>query len=604
METRNVNAVLKALFAALFIACVVKASYTFFLSDASYFHAASGREITRTAELPKADIFTYAKPEKWEASSWLFDSVYYLSIAAAGIGASLAVKITLLLVIFAGLFLVVYKRLQGKYLTAVFPFLLAACWLIAAGASVSPELVSAVFITYFFYVLERKPSKRNRLLYLSLPAAALIWSNMSSLSFIALPLMMIYMIYRGIDRSELPEKTENYDFRLFMISLAALIPALFLNPGLINGVKDFIFSFSSDWFRGYDTVSVQGQVFAAVCIFHASLLVILLLINVKGADVGRHADLVKDTLVTGMFLGLGLKDAAYIPVSAAATIPVTAYYVFLIFKWGFVWPRQWTERDWQNIKKNFYLLLIPALALYVFAPQLPASEKQLPSQAASYISNVKVPRALFASETKSSYLLYYLYPTYKTMLTPLSGKEAREDYKRIKAGGESSLETAEKYGIASYLLENNDPLAAALDRKKFAPAYFDDNYIIYVEKEKSGRYFTSIDPSAEREFYAKDERQKAEAELRQFAEAYPSQKAHLMYASLTADADRNAAIDYLQYTIESFRDNSKLYALLGKMLYEAGDFENASEALSKTSEKSGEIERLLKDARQKVRHAE
>lgn len=602
MDARSLNGVLKFLFAALFVACIVKASHTFFLSDASYFHAAKGREIAMAADLPKTDPFTYAKPGNWNASSWLFDLFYYATIAGAGIGVSFAIKTIFLLMIFSGLFLVVYKRLQGKYLTAVFLFLLPASWIIAAGAAVSPELVSVLFITYFFYVLERKPSKRNSLLYFSLPVAALVWSNMSPLSLVALPVMAVYVIYRSIDRSEIPEKTESYDFRLLVMSFAALIPALVLNPGFINGAKNFVLSFGSGWLNGFDTVTVSGRVFAAVCVFHAALLVILLFINVKGADVGRHADLVKDTLITALFLGIGLKDVSYAPVAAAATLPITAYYVFLIFRWGFVWPRQWTERDWQAIKKSFYLMLIPALALYVFAPPLSAPEKLLPSQAVSYISNVKVPGPVFAQEEKSPYMLFYLYPTYKMMITPFSGKEAREDYKAIKGGGEKFRETAERYSIASYLIENGSPIAGVVDKERFAPAYFDDNYIIFVEKEKSDRYFTAIDPAAEENFYAKENRQKAAAELRQFADAYPSQKAHLMYASLLAGTDRNAAIDYLQYTVESFRENSKLYALLGKLLYEAGDFENAAEALSKTSEKSGETDRMFKDARRKARH--
>ena len=362
METRSINGVLKAVFAALFILCTIKAASVLVLSPDSYFHAASGREIIRLSEIPKTDPFTYGRAGKWDASSWLFDTLFYISIYNSGIDAALIIKIAALLAVFGALFLVIYKRLQGKYLTAVFPFVLAGAWLTAQGTAVTPALASLLFTVYFLNVLERRPSKRNRLLYFSLPLAALVWSTMSDISFVALPLMLVYLLYRRIDRSELPEKTESYDFRLFIISTLLVIPSQLLNPGLAEGVKNFILGFKTGWFAGYDMVSVSGQIFVSVSMFYAVLLLIVLFLNIRGADVGRHAELVKDLLVTALFGALAVKDAVFMPLFCAATIPIMAYYVFLIFRWGFVWPRQWTERDWQNIKKTFYLLLIPALA--------------------------------------------------------------------------------------------------------------------------------------------------------------------------------------------------------------------------------------------------
>lgn len=218
------------------------------------------------------------------------------------------------------------------------------------------------------------------------------------------------------------------------------------------------------------------------------------------------------------------------------------------------------------------------------------------SGAVSYISGTAMPKNIFAEKQWSGFLEYYLYPDYQVMCDPamMQSSGVTADYDAIASGGGGCLETAAKYGINSFLLDMKSPAAQYLKGPGYAVAYFDDRDIIFVDRSRTGRYFRYINPLGND--FDRANTVSALSEIEPFSEDFPSERAQLMTAKIYACGDKSRAIDYLSDMIDKFPANYKLYNYKGRLLYEAGDYENAREALSASKERGTEEDEMLKDS--------
>jgi hypothetical protein len=497
------------------------------------------------------------------------------------------------------LYLVIYKRQQARYITVALPFALFGAYLLEPYFTALPSAMPLLFMACFLYVLERKPRARNRALYLALPFITLLWSNMHLSALLAVILMLVYLLYRFIETREEEAKKEDFDFKLLLYSLAGTSAAVVLNPSLINGLTGFVSHFMTpEWFAGY-SFTKKGITQMFPFYVYTGMLLLIMAYDIKGADVGRRAELVKDSILCFVFLTMALKDSAYIPWFLVVSIPVISYYSYLIFRWDFVWYRQWVEADLVKIKNGFYFLLVPLVFVYGALKLTQKQPLSFPAGAAAYISGTQVPKNIFSEQQWSGYLEYFLYPDYKIMYEKGMKQQADVpgDYATLFYGDKGWNEAAVKYGIGSALISYKAPAVAKFKEAGYAAAYFDDNFVVLVDKTKTDRYFNPL----EVEFFDKANTQNALMELESFSEDYPSERAQIMTAQIYAASEQSRAIDYLSYMIDKFPENYKLYNYKGRLLYGAGDYENAYETLAASLKRGPEEEAMLKDIKIKLK---
>lgn len=602
MKPKELEVMLKILFTAGFIFAMFAAAYNSQLKPESWGHMTQGRELIKQAGLPDKNAYSFAGDTKWDYSAWIYDAFIYSLAFSFGAENMKMFKAFLMLLTFFILYLVIYKRQQAKYITVALPFALFGAYLLEPYFTALPSAMPLLFIACFLYVLERKPRARNKTLYLALPFITLLWSNMHLSALAAVVIMLVYLLYRFIETREEEAKKEDFDLKLLLFSLAGTAAAVVLNPSLLNGLIDFVKRFAaSEWFAGYSfTKKGIAQMFPFYV--YTGLLAMIMVYDVKGADVGRRAELVKDSVLCFVFLAMALKDSAFIPWFLIISIPVISFYSYLIFRWDFVWPRQWADADLVKIKNGFYFLLVPLIFVYGALKLLEKQKDYFPSGAAAYISGTQVPKNLFSEQQWAGFLKYFLYPEYKVMydgsLKQLS--EAETDYSTLYYGDKGWKEAAAKYNIGSALLGFKSPAIAKFTEAGFAPAYFDDRYVIMVDKARTDRYFKSINPLVDG-FFDRANTLNALMELESFSEEYQSEKAQLMTAEIYAASEPSRAIDYLAYMIDKFPENYKLYNYKGRLLYGAGDYENAYDVLADSKKRGPEEEAMLKDIKIKLK---
>ncbi|HRU38804.1 MAG TPA: hypothetical protein P5511_02920 [Candidatus Goldiibacteriota bacterium] len=599
MRPKAVETIMKALFVLFFLSAVFAASAGRFVTSETFGHAANGRELMAKAGFPGSMEFSYAGSTAWDYTGWLFDVFAHSSIFLLGASAWL-IRPALLLFVFFGLYLVVYKRQQGKYITVTLLLSLFGAYLLERGFEFGPGAFALIFTAYFMYVLERKPRKRNKALYLSLPAMALLWSNMHYTAVAAVVLCLVYIIYRLVERSEEEAKKEEYDMRLLFTASLATAVAVLLNPGLYAGAAEAAKElFSSPWLEGY-SFGRRGIREIFPFLVYACLVATLLAYNiVKGADVGRRAELIKDSLLLAVFAAAAARNAVFKPFFLVVSIPVAAYYSYLIFRWDFVWPKQWAEADLTRIKNRLYAIMIPVLAFCTASyavKERPAAP--YPAGAAAYISGTQVPVNIFSEARWAGYMKYMLYPEYKVLYDPSSRNpaSAAEDYGIIYNGDRGWKEALEKNSVSTAVLDLKAPSLVKFNEAGFKTAYFDDNYAVLVDAKKTGRYFKNVSP-LEENFFDAANTLNALSELEQFSEEFPSERALLLTAKIYAASGKSRAIDYLSYMIDRYPVYYGLYNLKAGLLYEAGDYENAYETLKNSKKRGPEEEAALKDLR-------
>jgi len=283
-------------------------------------------------------------------------------------------------------------------------------------------------------------------------------------------------------------------------------------------------------------------------------------------------------------------------------MPIFSYYIYLIFRWDIVWARQWTEADLLKVKNPLYVFLILILVLFSFIKLAKPKEQNYPVGAVNYISSVEVPKNVFVPSEWAGFFEYFLYPEYKIMYDPARNykRTTENDYFDIFNWNKDNIGVVEKYAINSFLLHYDAPGVNFLKlEQKYNISYFDDISVLFVNNEKTDRFFKFIKPIDEN-FYDEANTREAIAELENFSEEYPSEKAFLLLARLYADIDKNKAIDFLIYITEKYPSYYLLINFKAKLYYEVGDYENAKETLSQSKKIGLEENSILKEIKIKT----
>jgi len=594
MDSRALLNFLKVLFFLTFL------FFIFYLSNNNYMdlnifnNIENGKKFFNSHKLPDFDDTSWAGKREFNKKTWFFDLFIYLNAIYFGLNNFKYYKIFILFISFFIIFLIIYKRQQGKYISISLPFAVLASYIILSNIKVSPDIFDIFFISCFLYVLERIPSKRNKTLYYFLPFLSLFWININANTGIyGFIIWLIYLLYRYMDLKEQPEKEEKYSFKILILTGAGIILAILINPYFRN-VLEISLKFITDksYLLNFNFKNLNIILFC----FYLFLYFIILEINLKGADVGRRAEFIKDVFLTLFFLFLVFKKAKFIPHFLVITIPVFSYYVYLIFKWDFVWEKKWTEKTLIRIRNMIYMILIPLIFILIFIEGKFTKSKNYPYNIINYINSENVPANIYNPKEIGSFLSFYLYPQYKIFID--TKDNGIKNVLEINKGIENNLkDTIAKYDINTFILSKEAKIISELLKQGFKISYFDDEYYILVNSLKSNKYFKNIDPLQAKVINKYED---AILELENFESNYASQEAALLLAKIYAEKDLSKAIKYLENKVYEYSDNSLLCNYLGKLFYRVEDYENAYETWKKSKQKDEEVKKLMLKIKNKI----
>lgn len=603
MARRIIDIALKVLFAAAVTAAMFSACYHSFADNTTYSRAVSGREFLRDLTFPKADEASFTGPVKWDKSSWLFDfSLYAASYIMRGMQGLRYIKFAALVFMAFFIFLAVFKKQKGKYLSITMPVGLLGFVILCYHSAITPALVAPVLTAYFVFVLEQEPSKKNDLLYYSLPFAALFWANTSQTSPAAAVLTAVYTFYYIADANEVPEKREKYNSPAILISFAGVALATLLSPAFtavyINPAVHFSAGIAA-WKQELFSRGLEPGYFILLCLY-LLVFIIVLALNEKSSDVGRKAEFIKDMAMSVILALACAADMDFIPVFVAATLPAAMYYTSLIFRWNFVWPRKWTENDLAGVKITLYAVMIPLVCAFGAYKFLKPAAGAFPDGAIAYINAEKPPQNLFIAIDWAS-CVYFSAPAYKLMYDGGANRpgDVKKEYDIIMKNELDPMSIMEKYGVNSALLKIGSPLAARFTAAGYKTAYFDGQSVLLVNPAKTTNYLKYIDPENDANFYEKDKYDDAAAELKAYAEKYPGVAAHILMARLYGEQDKKKEETYLEDTISDFPEEYPLYNFMGRFYYEGGDYSSAMDMWDQSKQRDEKINMLYKDAQKR-----
>ncbi|MCE5300961.1 MAG: hypothetical protein LLG37_08860 [Spirochaetia bacterium] len=602
---KPLNIALKAVFAVVLLGVLLIASQSLFMDGSTWHHSALGKEFVKDMGFPRQDSFSYTGYAQWDKSTWLFDILAYTLVYALGPDKIYLFKYFLYIIFCAMLYMIMFKRQQGRYISATLPFALAGVLLLDQYFKVTPGIISCVYTAYFIFVLENEPTKRNAPLYYSLPFIALFWANTAAVAAASVLLLLIYVIYYTADYFEMKDKKEHYFLGGAYVALFATALAVLLNPSFYGIYLDIYYmvdlSGLKEW-KEYFTAAGPGEkTHLALIGCYLATGIALFVFNERGSDPGRKSGLVKDTLLLLVFLFLTVFNREYLPVFLVISIPVFTYYAYLIFRWSLVWPMKWTEHDMLIIKNCIYAVIIPLAMFYGWYRAVHTQQDNRPELAVNYLLKNPAPQNLFTPVELAGYAEQYLYPQYKVMYDGGKNRteEAADDYARLMSGTATLTPVLAKYDINSVLTGAGSKLSARVKELGFKTAYFDGKNVVLVNPGKTQDYLKYINPENPDEYYDKEKYNEALAELTSFAEKNPSEAAHLMLAKLYAERNGKKARAYLEDRISEYPSQWQLYNLLGKLYYGEGEFASAVEVWDESKQTDNRMRMMYKDAKRR-----
>ncbi|MBN2372426.1 hypothetical protein JXL19_01380 [bacterium] len=155
------------------------------------FHLKTGEYIFYERTIPRNDIFSYiAKGNKWVDSHWLFQLVLYIVYLMGGTAGVILMRILVIALTFAFLFLTVYRK---EYFSMSILVCLFALFVSFQRFLIRPEIFSLLFLAAFYYLTERF-SSHPRLSLIAIPVLQIIWVNMHGLHVLGIGFLTLYLL--------------------------------------------------------------------------------------------------------------------------------------------------------------------------------------------------------------------------------------------------------------------------------------------------------------------------------------------------------------------------------------------------------------------------
>jgi len=594
----------KADFTLVLVITLFMAAYSTNASGGLLSHAASGRLISGAAQDPSGGGFSFAVPASREnTGGWLFDVFAFSTVKLFGPGLAFVPLFIFLCCLCGVIYMTLFRKQEGKYLSVTIPLAVFGLVLLSPYRGLNSVFMSVLFASFLIFCLSYEPKKKNLMLWYAIPFIVLVWVNMHKTGMLAPLIYIIFAFFYSAEAGEVYEKQKLYSMKTVWMVFILTVLACLMQPGGYNNALSFYASlFTAPFHAGHFYSGAKHVAWYVLFYLYCLLGFTVFLYSTRGhgTDIGRKGTEARDSVLFLILLVLAIRDAAFIPVFMAVSIPFTAYYSFLIFRWDYAWPRKMTEIQLIRLEAPVYLamsvILVISCVMLAFVKR-----PSYPAQSAEYILKNPVPVNMFVPYEWGSYAEYALYPAYRVLSSERFGPDSsvsREAY-ALENLYEGWRDTVSRYGINSFLLPRESKLGAMLASEGFLPVYFNDREIIYADPGMQVKALREFNPDIRPGFDVKYAR-KAFAEASAFAENFPTAASVSEAARILKSYSVGDAIDYLQDQIETNTGIKELRLELARVYLENGEFENAIEAALSFVPPNAESARIASEARKKL----
>ncbi|MBI3968162.1 MAG: hypothetical protein HY329_21200 [Chloroflexi bacterium] len=464
-------------------------------------HLKTGQLIVETGHVPQNDLYSFsARGERWIPHEWLTEVIAYLLYRAGGFGAiALAFAVVMI-----GPIPFVLRLLARRGVTGPGAVMLTALGVTCASAlwGARAHVISVLFATIFYFVLERWWARPSRLVYF-LPAMMVLWVNLHGGFPIGNLLIGLYLAAAVAERLGLVVGDRRRPLRQLVIALALSMVAGGVSPhGFAALVLPFEVLTSSiqrtyvvDWFSPN---------------FHEMRflpLLVLLLLPVILVGIGSYRLALTDALILVVFAALSLQSNRHstyyaflcLPaIGAAGCAATAALRQAPLWQWLAARQSQTTQREVGGlvpVALNWLLILI---VLVVLTPRIAsvmssaanaeAQARFFPVAAVSYLRSQGFDGRLFNAHGWGGYLIWIGYPSNGVFFDSrgdlYDAVGLSPDYLRVHFGRSGWQEVLDRFAIDAVLMPPSTGAAAVLSvaRSEWRQVYADDVAVIFVRQ--------------------------------------------------------------------------------------------------------------------------
>ncbi len=501
------------LFLTLFFSPLL-AENTSLLGDSDTgWHIRNGEQILRTWTLPRSDYFSYtAYGKEWFAWEWLADVVMGGAHHLAGLNGVVFVGQLLFALTFTLLFSWTLRKGSNLFVSIV------CCGLATLASSLHwlarPHLFTMLILLVWYILVERLQTEGPGRWTWSFPIIILVWTNLHGGFVVGLVLLLIYALgnwLTGLFSQDGQAKHADYD-RARLFARTALICGL---ASLINpyGPKLYRHIFHSYVTSGF-LVDIVTEFLSPN--FHMPPvrffeLLLLGTIFVFGASRKRLTFIEIGLLV--FWTHLALFSARHIPLYTLVVTPILCRHLSMYVDGLTLGVPSWVSKSavavtrysshFLNFEAQFRRHLFPVILVAIvgaiclnqgrlFGQKVLDADfpkKNFPVDAARFIEGRGLKGNAYTMDQWGGYLVYRLFPNYKTFLdgrSDMYGEELIKEYLKLLNAEYQWKQLVDKYNIEWILLPVQNPLASVLKESSRWKVIYDDQVsIIFVKSDRA-----------------------------------------------------------------------------------------------------------------------
>lgn len=450
-----------------------------------WWHLKTGEMILASHSVPTSDPFSFTcHGQPWVAHEWLSEVIFAGIFSNFGLIGLILAKSLLICGIFAGIFVLVRKKLCNNYFAAL--GITALCGLsIAPFWSPRPQLFTYLLVVGLLALLDR-PIK-SRLLWLAVPMF-MLWSNLHGAWFFGYAVMTVILGEAAVIAVKDGRKM---DALKAVGILAASLLAVLVGPLPIQRLTYPLQYFGGDIPAGYVIEFQSPNFWNPLYRFYEILLLALPVVMY----LGRQRMKISQWVLMLVMINFSLYSARHVPLFGIIIAPIFALQIQGAL--GRYSARNAVDSIQTSMKEfglvNLLLILVLPLLLWAKMPRVNNEANCItvadyPIAACNYLSSH--PRIgdgkLLNNYNWGGYLIYRLYPKYLVSLdgrADIHRKHMVADYKALENLSPDWQKQLSKNNPDVILWPVKKPLAVILRQSpNWRVAYEDAMSVIFVKK--------------------------------------------------------------------------------------------------------------------------
>jgi hypothetical protein len=453
-----------------------------------WWHLKTGQLIAQTRTVPHADSFSFTRAGyPWVAHEWLTELFIYGVYRISGWGGLIVV---FALMVSAAFFLVYMRSAPDPYSSGV--IVLLGAWATAPVWGVRPQVVSLLFTSLWFLILER--SERNlRLLWWTLPLTFL-WVNLHAGFALGLALLLLFLAGEFLEQVACSQPSNHARLRALAITFLFDLLLVPLNP---NGAKMYLYPVET---LRSDAMPKYIAEWASPNFHHADYIPFLLLLLATMASLpwSRSRVRPRDILLLMVSTFAALSSIRMIPFFVLVAVPILSR----ALEWrnstarSHDWPQGSTvARAPVPYAGVFNALILFALAGFVgfqvnlVVQRQPRVEAQhFPAAAVAYLEAHPAAGPLFNLYDWGGYLIWNLNPQTPVFIdgrADLYGEALMREFADTYGLRGDWQKTLQTWRIRAVLVNPDSALAVALRNAPGWEVGYADSQAIVLERTAS-----------------------------------------------------------------------------------------------------------------------